>query len=294
MLTYIEVIALRDKLASGEIGLKSAQTQYWKDFKDGQKSWTTKDWKDRRSKIIKDKCQICNSTDTLTIQHRSHPKKYSEYLRDITRNYTDRYINTNSHVDKSDLLNHILSHHDYIPVPYCPACKNSNPSQRVKKLPQYRCAGCKHEFDDPLYLLIDELVTIFYENENAIELIDRCFVSNDQWRNRNNLAGVKYWLLRERAKNADAEAIEKEAFFLYLNDSIKYLSFEDTITACKKCAFSYDINRMNLCPQCQQNYKGIQYPTCIQCLPEDKRKAALESIAFGKEWRDMHEQLGID
>lgn len=38
---------LRDKLASGEIGLESAQAQYWKDFKEGQKSWDTKDWKER-------------------------------------------------------------------------------------------------------------------------------------------------------------------------------------------------------------------------------------------------------
>ena len=45
MLTYDEVIVLRDKLASGEIGLESAQAQYWKDFKEGQKSWDTKDWK---------------------------------------------------------------------------------------------------------------------------------------------------------------------------------------------------------------------------------------------------------
>jgi hypothetical protein len=44
MLTYSEVIVLRDKLASGEIGLESAQEQYWKDFKEGQKSWAVNDW----------------------------------------------------------------------------------------------------------------------------------------------------------------------------------------------------------------------------------------------------------
>ena len=88
--------------------------------------------------------------------------------------------------------------------------------------------------------------------------------------------------------------IEKEAFLLYLNDNIKYLSFEDTITACKKCAFNYDLNNMELCPKCKKYYKGVQYPTCIQCLPEDKRKAALEKIESGKAWREIHEDLGID
>ena len=71
---------------------------------------------------------------------------------------------------------------------------------------------------------------------------------------------------------------------LYLEDNIKYLSFEDTITACKKCAYNFDINNMELCPKCKEYYKSIKYPTCIQCLPEEKRKAVLDSIelALGK------------
>lgn len=294
MLTYIEVIALRDKLASGEIGFESAQAQYWKDFKEGQKSWTTKDWKERRSKVIKDKCEICGSSETLTLQHRSHPKKYTEYLREITRSYAEKYIGSNPNIERSDLLSHIAKNHDYVPVPFCPNCHNSNPSQRVRKLPEYRCAGCKHEFDKPVYKSVEDLISIFYENEDALEIREKSFVSRDKWRNRNNLSGIRYWLLREQAKNKDEEAIGREAFLLYLNDSIKYLSFEDTMTACKRCAFSYDINRTELCPQCKKYYKGIQYSTCIQCLPEEKRKAALESIAFGNEWRDMHKSLGID
>ena len=51
---------------------------------------------------------------------------------------------------------------------------------------------------------------------------------------------------------------------------------------------------MELCPKCKVNYKGIQYSTCIPCLPEDKRKAALEMIEFGKEWHAMHKELGIN
>lgn len=61
--------------------------------------------------------------------------------------------------------------------------------------------------------------------------------------------------------------IGKEALLLYLDNNIKYLSFEDTITACKKCASNSDLNNMELCPKCKEHYKGVQYPTCIQCLP---------------------------
>jgi ribosomal protein L37AE/L43A len=293
MLTYNERIELRDRLASGEIGIAFAQEQYWNDFEEGKKSWHTKDWKERRAKLIKDKCQICNCKETLTLQHLSHPRKYSEYLTEIRRVYTKDYINTNSVVDKSEFRNHILKIYDYVPTPLCPNCKSSNPNRRVRKIPQYRCTECKHEFNEPVHKSVDELISIFLENEDAIEVRDKCFISK-KWKNNHSLSSVRYWLQRERAVNKDAATIEKEAFLLYLNDDIKYLSFEATITACKRCASSYDLHRMELCPQCKEHYKSIQYSTCIQCLPEEMRKTGLESLEFGKEMREMHQDLGID
>ncbi len=293
MLTYNERIELRNKLANGEIEIELALAQYWKDVKEGQKSWHTKDWKERRAKLIKDKCQICNSTQTLTLQHLSHPRKYSEYLTEIRRENAKDYIGTNPETDKAEFTNHILEKYEYVPVPFCPNCKWSNPSERVRKVPKYRCAGCKHEFDVPVYIPLDEVISVFYENEDALEVRDKCFISK-QWRNAHNLSSVRYWLQRERATTKDSRVIEKEAFLLYLNDDIRYLSFEDTITVCRRCAYKFDIKKMELCPVCKEYYKGIQYSTCIQCLPEDKRKAALESIEFGKQWHQMHKDLGID
>ena len=78
MLTYIELIELRNKLINNEIGIEAAKNEYWKDFNKGQRSWHTKDWKERRAKIIKEKCEISNSKEALTLQHLSHPKKYLE------------------------------------------------------------------------------------------------------------------------------------------------------------------------------------------------------------------------
>jgi hypothetical protein len=190
MLTYSEVIELRDKLATGEIELAFAQAEYWKDFKEGEKSWHTKDWKERRAKIIKDRCEICSSQDTLTLQHLSHPKKYAAYSRDVTRAYAEEYRNTNPVIDKNELINYIQRKYDYIPVPFCPNCNNSHPSKRVRKIPQYRCKGCQHEFDTPVYKSVDVLVSLFYENEDALEVRDKCFVSKDQWRNKHNLSNV--------------------------------------------------------------------------------------------------------
>jgi hypothetical protein len=294
MLTYDELIELRDKLINNEIGIELAKEQCWKDFKEGQRSWHTKDWKERRLKFIKEKCQICSSTDTLTLQHLSHPKKYNEYFREITRTYTNHYIDSNSEIDKSVFRNHVLNNYEYVPIPLCPNCMNKNPSERVRKIPKYRCADCKHEFEEANYRSAIELISIFFEDKDAYEVRDKCFVSKDKWRNQHNLSNIKYWFQRNIAKNNDAESIEKKAFILYLNDNIKYLSFEDTITACRKCAFNYDLHNLELCPKCKECYKGIQYPTCIHCLPEEKRKAVEEQIEFGKQWRNMEKKLGID
>lgn len=293
MLTYIERIELRDKLAKGEIGIESALEHYWKDFEEGKKSWHTKDWKERRAKFIKDSCQVCNSKETLTLQHLSHPRKFAEYLTEIRRAYAKDYINTTPEIDKSEFSDHLIGNYDYVPTLLCPSCKSRNLSKRVRKVQQYRCPECKHEFDEPVYKSVEELISTFYENEERPEVRNKCFISK-KWNNQHNLSSVRYWLQREQAATKDPASIEKKVFLLYLNDDIKYLSFEDTITACRKCAYKYDIKKMELCPECKMFYKGIQYPTCIQCLPEDRRKAALESIEFGKQWEQMHKDFGID
>lgn len=294
MLTYNELIELRGKLANDLITQEFAKQIYWNEHKDGERSWHTKDWKERRSEIIKDKCEICGSKETLTLQHLSHPRKYNDYEREVTKQYAKSFIEHNTTFDKDEFTKHIITNYNYTPVPLCPNCKSRYPNKRIRKTPQYLCTECRHEFNGPIYKSIEELITSFYENEEVVEVRDKCFVSNDKWKNQHNLSQVKYWLQREQVKTNDSEAIGKEAFLLYLDDNIKYLSFEDTITACKKCAFNYDINSLELCPNCQEYYKGIQYPTCIQCLPEDKRKLALEKIEFGKQWQAMEKELGID
>ena len=293
MLTYDELIELRDKVLNNEIGVELAKEQCWKELKEGQRSWHTKDWKERRLQFIKEKCEICDSTETLTLQHKSHPKKYNEYLREITRAYTNNYINNNSEIDKTIFTNHVLNDYEYVPKLLCPKCKIHTPKVRVRSTPKYRCADCKYVFEEAFFRSASELISIFFKDEDAYEIRDKCFISKE-WRNKHNLSNIKYWFQRKIAKNKDAESIEKKAFILYLDDNIKYLSFEDTMTACKKCASSYDLHGMELCPKCNENYKGIEYPSCIECLPEEKRKKAKEKIEFGKQWGEMHKRLGID
>ncbi len=107
MLNYKELLDLRDKLLHNEVGIEEAMQKLWGSRKEGQRSWHTKDWKERRANIIKDKCQICNSTEKLTLQHLVHPRKYVDFLRELTNKYTKDYINTSADIDKAELVNFI-------------------------------------------------------------------------------------------------------------------------------------------------------------------------------------------
>lgn len=291
MLTYKELIELRVKLDKGEITLDFAKELFWKDKKEGKYAWHTKDWKERRKDFIKDRCEICGSQDTLTIQHLSHPKKYCDFEREIKKKYAHNSINLDTIIDKGVFTEHIMKNYDYVPIPLCPNCKGRFPNKRMKKKPQYLCRVCHQEFDEPIYKTAEELIEMFYSGEDVADVHDKCFISKDEWKNELNLKNVKYWLQRQKMENIFSDKIEKEAFLLYLDDNIKYLSFADTITACRKCAYNFDMNNLELCPKCKTNYKGVGYPTCIQCLPEDKRKAALEKIEFGKAWHKMEQEL---
>ena len=290
MLTLNEFIELREQLINNEIGIGFAKEQCWKDLKEGQRSWNTKDWKERKKEFIKEKCEICSSTEILTIQHKSHPKKYNEYLREITRVYT----NNNSEIDKEIFKNYVLNDYDYVPKLLCPKCKIHTPKVRVRSIPKYRCADCKYVFEEAFFRSASELISIFFKDEDAYEIRDKCFISKDRWRNKHNLSNIKYWFQRKTAKNKDAESIEKKAFILYLEGNIKYLSFEDTITTCNKCAYNEDLKGAELCPKCNKNYKGIEYSTCIECLPEEKRKEVNEQIEFIKQMQEIHKKLGTD
>jgi len=297
MLTLNEFLELREKLTNNEVRsefVKNKLESHWEELKEGKRSWNTKDWKERRNKFLKEKCEICSSTDTLTIQHKSHPseKTYNDFKRKIIRIHTDRLINTK--IDKEIFINYVTNEYDYVPKLLCPKCEIQTPKERVRLKPKYRCGDCKYAFDKPISRSVSELVSILFEDDYGRGVRDKCFISKDKWRNKIHLPYIMYLFQKNIAISKNGESIEKQALLLTLDEEIKYLSFEDTITACRKCAYSYDLKAMELCQKCMQYYKGIQYECCIQCLPKDKREAAIQQIEFGKQMREMEKRLGID
>ncbi len=93
---------------SGKITLKTA----WAMIKKLPKPWHTKEWKDKRSAIIKDKCEKCNKGGIMVINHYWHPpSSYQIKMEYIKRNLTfdqSSFLKWESMAKKTKAWPHIL------------------------------------------------------------------------------------------------------------------------------------------------------------------------------------------
>jgi len=300
-MTYTETIELREKLYKDEITPDKAKELYFTDIKDGKRSWHTKDWQERAKDLKKDKCEQCGSTGILVLQHSFHPDKYNKYYLDAYMHYQEIFINENPSitdglVSKEDILNYIeITPRDTYSM--CPKCFGSFYKRR--KEPHLVCSRCRNEFEEPISKLLPEYIDDLY-NEVDLSTLER---PGNAPGNRKVHHIMLYSEIKEKISKQKVKEllkskyqfeIDKKAMLDYLDAGIKYLSFEGTKTLCKKCAFNQDLNGKDLCPVCKKNYKKVQYPTCVDCMPEGERKTQIkEYIEFCKEMRDFHKSLGI-
>ena len=174
MMTYAENINLREKLENDEISLDKAKEMCMADAKENKRSWHTKDWKERKNQIIKDKCEQCGSTEILTLQHLSHPEKYDKYYLEAYMHFCNLFIEENSSnfddlVTKEDILNYI----DNTPREIffmCPKCSGSYSSRRRE--PHLVCRRCKYEFNEPKSKPLPEYIDDLYSDYD-ISTIDK-------------------------------------------------------------------------------------------------------------------------
>jgi len=163
MMTYAETIELREKLENNAISPGKAREIYFADTKEGKRSWHTKDWKDRRNLIIKEKCEQCGGTENLVLQHLSHPEKYDEYYQKAYWHFY--YIFTEEKFDilvaKEDIENYISNKTREI-FNMCPKC-GWNFRTRIKE-PQFVCTNCKYEFKEPAQKPLPEYFDDMYSN----------------------------------------------------------------------------------------------------------------------------------
>ncbi len=65
----------------------------------------------------------------------------------------------------------------------------------------------------------------------------------------------------------------QEAKKLYKANQERYLSGDDTITLCKKCAFLWDKHGLILCKDCKEHYHPLSDGKCKYCKEEQSNSS---------------------
>lgn len=246
---------IKEKIINNEIDIEVAKEEIFK-YKN-KNLWHTKEWKELRCKLLKDKCEQCGESENLVMQHKSHPRTYGIIKRDISSEYAKKLkekYKVDELVKQSEVLTYITLNYEYREKYGCPICESVNIKEYKTKYPKYMCNRCKNRFESPKKL------SILVEKSNT-----RTMKSTED----EVFKKVKNKIYKEKIKEKKEliykNQIEKETLIQLIDEKIKYLSMVDTVTYCKKCAYLEDLKNQDLCPVCNKNYKTKYYEMCYEC-----------------------------
>ena len=217
-MTDYEIISL--EFFSGKISFKETMEQIVK----LPRPWTTKEWQVKRELILKPNCENCGTTKDLQIQHLKHPKRFIEIQRIVIEDLLQEAYNAIQFTSKY-FLEYLSS---FI------KSENSCPNCFLKATKSSKCPKCKQQISKDLivkYYKIPSFKNLSVNedlDEKRLDTIKRFYKEKRRAELRNEL-----WLNKKIY-------IRKLAFKYHYLENIRYLSFVDTKTACKKCSAQED------------------------------------------------------
>lgn len=146
-----------------------------------QKPWHTKEWRELRNKLLKESCTQCGSDKKpLVLQHTWHPRKLSEIIKNVKREYnTD--LPDDEYIFKKALSEAFTEHDRYLTcddtTTFCRKCaflwdqKNKKLCLQCKSyiplhVEESNCFNCfEEEFGIGNWL--DEVYAIYNAEENG-------------------------------------------------------------------------------------------------------------------------------
>lgn len=234
-----EFILLRTKLTDDVITWEEA-LQTIQNLTSNFKSWRTNWWENTRSSVIKDYCEQCGATgddNILVLQHTWHPRTFN----DLRSQYYEEYSRENRFSDEiREEINRQLAEIEYPTRDACPQCSGIAIRYR-KKVANWFCIKCEIEFVTPLQI----------RDERAVQQKEK-----------------EVWLAKGRERYQEFllnSEYQKQIILQIIEESLRYYSFEDTVTYCKKCAYLADMHELILCPQCKKNYMSKDKTICYKC-----------------------------
>ncbi|OKQ18295.1 hypothetical protein H058_00835 [Vibrio antiquarius] len=243
------IVDIRENLHTDKITWREA-LQALQEATKKTKPWHRKEWKLERDSLIANSCTQCGAhgdTQPMVLQHLRHPRTIDVIFNqlaspELEKNAVERDAYIKELLENSDELNHF-------PIGEregCPKCESTNVRFR-KTRNEWDCLSkksrggrvvwrCGNSFETPLMLREPTP-----EQKRQISAISGALKKQ---------AYEKYNTLAIR------ESYGKEAVLESIKDTERYLSFKDTTTYCKKCAYLMDVKGLIYCPE-KQDYISI-------------------------------------
>lgn len=181
----------------------------------------------------------------MVLQHLVHPRPFADLRWLIRGRLWDLYKEQNPlFVQEPSPVDHAA----------CPRCKSTNITQMKTGDKRWKCrfhsrgGRCGHEFQVPTTV---QALTPGQRQARS-----------EVWRQASSAAYEKF--------NAEYDDyIGTQAVLFSIVEHEWYLGMENTVTFCKKCAFLWDMKRMQLCSKCGQAYHLIGAALCAACDTEN-------------------------
>ena len=249
---------IRDKLIKDEIDYSAA----FEEIKKFPKAWHTKDWEDKRQKVIKNYCEQCKSTEgAMVAQHLSHPPEFKT-IRNEMFNSLFNEILASTALPKPVITSYDIKefHEKTTEIrEACPYCKWINIRKRKTKKPEYHCINCKVDFDEAIAIDYNEV----FKKMPTEEEITEHLLYEKQKKVFSDFKNEIY------AKNE--KEIGKKALLKSIDLHLKYMELENVVTFCKSCAYRMDIQGKLLCWTCKTDYFDyLFYECCYKCYEKNE------------------------
>lgn len=79
-----------------------------------------------------------------------------------------------------------------------------------------------------------------------------------------NLSKKKY------AEFRNSEPWQREVMKEVITQSIRYLSWDDAVPFCSRCAYMWDVKHQHLCQICKKTWLALEWELCFPCFEESR------------------------
>jgi hypothetical protein len=231
----VDQLELKQRLLANEISWQDALAII---TSSSTPPWKTKEWQVKRDALIANHCKQCGTTEPpLVLQHIWQPKPIAQLFQEMRSNHPAEWDNWKDKHPLTIDLSAIPSDTNACPKCFSPTIRLRKKAKDWKCVAQEAGVFCEHVFETPA------------------RVVSQATIKNLR---------IAAW--RKSQEDFDTtHDIGRRVVIAAIDQHMRYLSMQDTITLCKRCAFVADQTKMVLCRICKANYHSVLHDRCSKC-----------------------------